>query len=73
MVKKMKTNNEIIGEKVKELKTLNEIWLPSDGCNCDNIIRKEVIKWIKYFREERRTESDHDFMKVFNIEEEDLK
>jgi len=34
-------------ENISELKTLKEISLPSDGCNCENRIRQEVIKWIK--------------------------
>ena len=29
------------------LKTLKELSLPSDGCDCENRIRQEVIKWIK--------------------------
>jgi len=30
-----------------ELKTLKEIYLPSDGCCCEDNIRQEAIKWIK--------------------------
>jgi len=36
-------------------------------------LKQEVIKWIKYYRCNQYTEADHEFMKFFNITEEDLK
>jgi hypothetical protein len=33
-----------------QLKTINEMCFPSDGCDCLNIMVKEAINWIKHYR-----------------------
>lgn len=37
--------------KLLKLKTLKDIELPSDGCDCENRIKQESIKWVKSFLE----------------------
>ena len=71
-----------------ELKTLKEIPLPSDGCNCDIRIRQEIIRWIKdiYYTPLNESKSKDMFefgnervgavkilKHIFNISEEELK
>jgi hypothetical protein len=70
---------------MSELRTLKDIPLPSDGCNCEDIIRQEAIKWLKEtkFSEEIKKEfGDIDFLNeiptrdwikhFFGIEDKDL-
>lgn len=37
----------------EQLKTLNQISMPSDGCCCEDNIRAEAIKWIKELEKQK--------------------
>jgi len=41
------------------LKTLKEIYFPSDGCCCEDNIRQEAIKWIKKIDDFSMQVKDH--------------
>ena len=69
---------DFTGEQKMNLKTLKEIELPSDGCNCENILRQEAIKWIKsdksnFYSEEGMEDTKLWIKYFFNLEESDLK
>ena len=54
-----------------KLKTLKDIELPSDGCDCENRIKQEAIKCVKFLiKQDAQT---YRFREFFNITEEDLK
>ena len=61
--------------KLKTLKDLDlnyeDIWDWNKGTPQD-ILKKEAIKWVKEANKEKRLVMQWDFMKFFNITEEDL-
>ena len=61
---------------MNELKTLKDIDLSSDGCNCEYRIRQEIINWVKDFKIKDKypcIDVEKFLIYFFNIKEEELK